>query len=199
MKIWKEGDTSRALCPRCERKSEVVFLRRNVAQTEPAVVAEDVLVAVCVACDSIALIPNQSAPKLREAIQRPTIVLNARIPGHLKDILYMLVERVAHGWNHGKSPVIKYLLHEFGNSPSYARHVRAALAEDLAQGAADQDVSVRVPVYIVLAVDEMAERVGIGGRSEVIRGILAAAKEDVLEEGDPEFVRSMERAISAVS
>lgn len=199
MKIWKDGDRTRALCPKCERKTEVFFQRRTVEVSAPSVKANDVLVAVCVACDGIALIPKQSGPKLREAIQRPKVTLNARIPGHLEDILYMLVDRVAHGWKSGKSPVIKYLLHEFGNNPAYARHVKDALEKDLAQGPADQDVSVRVPEYIVLSVDQMADLVGIDGRSEVVRGILAAAKVDVLEEQDQQFTNSMERAIAAVA
>ncbi len=127
------------------------------------------------------------------------MTLNVRIPGHLEDVLYLLIERVAHGWKNGRSPVLRYLLHEFGNKPAYALKVRAHLQDDLAQGAADRDVSVRVPTYILVAVDQMADLVGIGSRSEILRGILASAKEDVLEERDPEFAGSMERAISAVA
>jgi hypothetical protein len=199
MKIWKVGDRKRALCPQCERNTEVVFQRRDLELSAPAVTAHEVLVAVCLECDGVALIPNQSTPKLREAIQCPKATLNARIPGHLEDVLYMLVDRVAHGWKSGKSPVLKYLLHEFGNNPVYARHVREALREDLAQGPADHEVSVRVPEYILLAVDQMAELVGIDSRSEVVRGIVAAGKVDILEEQDREFTHSMERAIAAVA
>jgi hypothetical protein len=199
MKIWKDGERSRALCPNCERKTEVVFQRRSVEQSAPKVAAEDVLVAVCVECNGTALIPNQSMPKLREAIQRPKETLNARIPAHLEDVLYLLVDRVAHGWKNGKSPVLKYLLHEFGNDPAYARRVREHLQDDLAQGPSDHEVSVRVPSYILVGVDQMAEMVGIGSRSEVIRGILASAKDDVLEGNDKHFATSMERAIAAVA
>jgi hypothetical protein len=199
MKIWKDGEKSRALCPSCERKTEVVFQRRDVTLSPPEVKTSDVLVAICVQCEGIALIPHQSTPKLREAIQNPKETLNVRIPGHLEDVLYLLIERVAHGWKNGRSPVLKYLLHEFGNTPAYAKKVKAHLQDDLAQGAADRDVSVRVPTYILVAVDQMADLVGIDSRSEVLRGILASAKEDVLEEQDPGFVGSMERAISAVA
>ncbi len=177
----------------------MVFQRRNVTLSAPEMTATDVLVAVCVQCDGIALIPHQSAPKLREAIQNPKETLNVRIPGHLEDVLDLLIERVAHGWKHGRSPVLRYLLHEFGNSPMYAHRVRAHLRNDLAQGPANRDVSVRVPTYILVAVDQMAALVGIESRSEVLRGILASAKEDVLEEQDPEFAGAMERAISAVA
>lgn len=199
MKIWKAGEKSRALCPSCERRMEVVFRRRDVTLSAPDVTATDVLVAVCVGCDGIALIPHQSAPKLREAIQNPKETLNVRIPAHLEDVLHLLIERVAHGWKNGRSPVLKYLLHEFGNNPAYAQRVRDHLQDDLAQGAADRDVSVRVPTYILIAVDQMADLVAIGSRSEVLRGILVSAKGDVLEDRDREFAGAMERAISAVA
>lgn len=77
--------------------------------------------------------------------------------------------------------------------------VKAHLQDDLAQGAADSDVSVRVPTHVLVAVGQMADLVGIASFSEVLRGILASAKEDVLEEQDPEFAGSMERSISAVA
>jgi hypothetical protein len=53
-----------------------------------------------------------------------------------------------------------------------------------------------VPSYILLAVDQMAGIVGIRNRSEVVRGILASAKEDVLEENDPALSGAMARAMA---
>lgn len=198
MKIWKDGDKSRVLCPSCQRKTNVVFKRRSVTQSAPAVTAEDVQVAVCEECDQVAMIPHQSMPKLRAAIQKPKETLNARIPAHLEDVLYLLIDRVADGRKNGTSPVLKYLLHEFGSNPKYARRVKHHLEDDIAQGHVAADVSVRVPSYILLAVDEMAKLVGIANRSEVVRGILASAKEDILESGDPDLLGEMQRAIAAV-
>jgi hypothetical protein len=142
------------------------------------------------------MIPRQSTPKLREAVQKPKETLNVRVPGHLEDVLYLLIDRVAHGWENGKSPVLRYLLHEFGNNPQFAQRVKKHLEDDLAQGPADQDVSVRVPSYILVAVDQMARTIGIKNRSEVVRGILVSAKEDVLEDRHPELGEAMERAIA---
>jgi len=196
MKIWKKDEETRVLCPHCERKTDAVFQRRSVPLSSPNVIAENVLVAVCRECDGIAVIPRQSTPKLREAAQMPKETLNVRVPGHLEDVLYLLIDRVAQGSDSGKSPVLRYLLHEFGNNPAFARRVKLHLEDDLAQGPADQDVSVRVPSYILLAVDQMAGIVGIRNRSEVVRGILASAKEDVLEENDPALSGAMARAMA---
>lgn len=196
MKIWKKGEKTRVLCPHCERRTDAVFQRRSVPVSTPNVIGEKVLVAVCAECDGIAMIPRQSTPKLREAVQMPKETLNVRVPGHLEDVLYLLIDRVARGWDSGKSPVLRYLLHEFGNNPAFAKRVKLHLEDDLAQGPADQDVSVRVPSYILVAVDQMAGMVGIKNRSEVVRGILASAKEDVLEENDPALSGAMARAMA---
>ena len=196
MKIWKKGDEVRVPCPNCGRKTDAMFQRRSVPVSAPKAVAENVLVAVCKECDGIAMIPRQSTPKLREAVQKPKETLNVRVPGHLEDVLYLLIDRIGPGGDSGKSPVLKYLLHEFGNNAEFARRVKNHLQDDLTQGAADQDVSVRVPSYILVAVDQMAEMVGIKNRSEVVRGILASAKEDVLEDRDPVLAGGMERALA---
>jgi len=161
MKIWKKDEEVRVPCPHCGRKTDAVFQRRSVPVSAPKAVADNVLVAVCRGCDGIAMIPRQSIPKLREAVQKPKETLNVRVPGHLEDVLYLLIDRVTHGWDNGKSPVLKYLLHEFGNNPEFAQRVKNQLQDDLAQGASDQEVSVRVPSYILVAVDQMAALVGI--------------------------------------
>ena len=125
--------------------------------------------------------------------------LDAMIPAHLEDVLHMLIDRVAQGWKNGTSPVLKYLLHEFGNNPEYARRVKAHLEDELAQGNVGADVSVRVPTYVLLMVDQMAQLAGIANRSEVVRGILASAKKDVLDGRDPELIDAMQRSIAAIA
>jgi len=69
MKIWKRGDESRAICPTCECRTDVVFLERTVEIEEPVPHSvEDVLVAVCRECDGIAVIPYQSTFRLKAAL-----------------------------------------------------------------------------------------------------------------------------------
>jgi len=67
MKIWKQGDESRAICPICERRTNVVFASRRVEIEEPVPHSiDDILVGVCRECDGIALIPHQSTSRLKE-------------------------------------------------------------------------------------------------------------------------------------
>ncbi len=199
MRIWRDGDGSRAICPKCERRTDVVFRRRTVELEDPDARVPDVLVAVCLECDGVAMIPDQSTPKLRAGIERPKDIVNARLPGHLLDVLSLLANRWAPGARSGPATILRLLLHEFGNDPAFARRVRDYVDDPLARGPADHELSVRVPSHIMAAVDDMATLVGISTRTDVFRGLLAAAKQDLLDEHNPALVKSMGRALAAVA
>ena len=62
-----------------------------------------------------------------------------------------------------------------------------------------RDISVRVPSHILIALDDMAALVGIQTRTDVFRGVIAAAKQALLDEQDPALAESMGRALSAVA
>lgn len=198
MKIWKDGERSRAICPRCERRTGIQFGRRTVELSAPAVKAEDVLVGVCLECDGIAVIPRQSTPRLKEAVERPMQVLNVRVPGHLIDIIELLADRWDLSSRSRTPSVMRLLLSEFANDPAYARRVRDLVGHELAGGPADHDLSVRVPAHTLLGVDQMMELTGVQNRSEVVRGVLVAAKDEVLDERNPELEVVMRRALTAI-
>ncbi len=80
----------------------------------------------------------------------------------------------------------------------FAVRVREHLHDAFAKGAADAEISVRVPTEILADVDGMAAKVGIPNRTEVVKALLASAKEDVLDEHEPEMDAMMRRAFAAV-
>lgn len=199
MRIWKDGDERTAICPTCERRTKVAYRRRTVELEDLQVEVKDVLVAVCLDCDGIASIPHQSTPRLRAEMNREKEMLTFRLPGHLLDVLALLADRSAPGARSGQATVLRVLLHEFGNNPSFAKHAREYLDDPLAEGPADHSLSVRVPSAVVLAMDDMAALIGIQSRTDVIRGVLVAAKEHVLDEHDPELAASMDQTLTAVA
>lgn len=124
--------------------------------------------------------------------------MNVRLPGHLVDVLSMVADRWAPGARSGVAAVLRILLHRFGNDPSFARCVAQHVSDPLAQGPGDHDVSVRVPAQLLVAVDDMTERLGIATRSEALPALIARAKIDVLDEGDSTLMDAMERALAGV-
>ncbi|MFL5382329.1 MAG: hypothetical protein ACJ8GN_07470 [Longimicrobiaceae bacterium] len=204
MKIWKQGDESRAICPTCERRTDVVFARRTVEIEEPVPHSvDDVLVAVCRECDGIALVPHQSTPRLKEGFAKAAgETVNARIPGHLKDVLFLVSEVLAADvLGEGRpqpAPVLRTLLYEFSRNPAFAERVRKHAADPLVQGLADQDISIKVPARVLSAVDSTAKRMGMTSRAEVVKGVIATAREAILDRRDRALEERLRGAIVAI-
>ena len=108
MKLWKEGDRSRAVCERCKRIVETRFERRTVKLERPAVAVPDVLVAVCTSCGETAVIPAQSSPRLQVARRREAIRFEARIPMVLDDALRLIAHQFAARHEAFEGSLIRY-------------------------------------------------------------------------------------------
>jgi hypothetical protein len=95
--------------------------------------------------------------------------------------------------------VVRFLLSEFASDSALALRVRAALGDDLLDAPGDHELSVRVPAELVVRVDEAASRVGIESRTAVIKGLLAVAKEDVLDGRNEVLGNTIRRVLAAVT
>lgn len=199
MKIWKEGEASSTLCPNCDRRRDVVFQRRTVELKDPDISIPDVLVAVCCECDGIAVIPAQSSPRLGAAVKQARVTLNARIPGHLEDVLLLLADTLASTSPPSVAAVLRFLLSEFASNPLVAKRVKDRTTDELLNGPADHELSVRIPALLLIEMDEAAARVGIPSRTAVVKGLLALAKEDVLDGRDAVLGNTMRRVLAAVT
>ncbi len=70
MRILREGQRRRAICPNCEGIVEIRYEYRTIHLEESDLDVENVLVGVCEACDDVVSIPAQSTPKLKQARAR---------------------------------------------------------------------------------------------------------------------------------
>ena len=199
MKIWKDGEATSSLCPVCERRRDMIFRRRVVQLEDPDVSIPDVLVAVCIECDATALIPRQSTPRLSAGLKTATVTLNAHIPGHLEDVLLLLAETQATTSPPSVPAVVRFLLSEFVSNPAVAKRVTERATDDLLNGPADHELSVRIPALLLIEMDEAAAKVGIASRTAVVKGLLALAKDDVLDGHDEVLGNTMRRVLAAVT
>ncbi len=83
MKIFHEGEKSKAFCKTCADSVGTTFMERDVPFSEDAkTVAKDILVGVCDVCDTTVSIPAQSMPAIsKERKDRGGVVGGLRDPG----------------------------------------------------------------------------------------------------------------------
>ena len=187
MHIWKEGDHSEAICPTCEKRVGTRFEVRALRLEESGIEVPDVVVAVCTVCDGVAAVPAQSAPKLKEARERRKAEqLETRIPQHLDDVIHLLSDHFAAAVAAFRPALLRFYLREVASDPVLALRVKELAETELAGGRARARVSLRAPSDLLRSVRERAREVGIASDADLVRGILIAAMEDVLEGKAPE-------------
>jgi hypothetical protein len=187
MQIWREGDRSEAICHGCRKRVETRFEVRTVRLPESGIDVPDVLAAACMECGETAAIPAQSSPRLKEARERRKAEeLEARIPTHLDDVVHLLADHYAAAVASFRPSLLRFYLREVAGDDVFAARVKALSATELARGRARSRVSLRAPEELLRSARERARAAGIDSDADLIRGILLAAKEDVLEGRAPE-------------
>lgn len=156
------------------------------------------LVDVCDRCDNIVAIPAQSSARYREAwVTFKEEQLEVRIPTHLEDVIYMIAREFYAPVQAFRPAVLRFYLGELLNDSTLAKRVRELAASDLADAPARARVSLRVPAELLAAAREKAREAGIGKDSDLIRGLLLAAKEDVLDGHHSERILRLSGAAQA--
>jgi hypothetical protein len=195
--LAKEGDQGQAVCRHCK---DLVSTHERVRTYWEGGTMEvpGVLVGVCDQCDTIITIPAQSTPRIRD-VRVPTKEeqLEARIPTHLEDVLYLLAWDFAAPVQAFRPAVLRFYLAELMRDPAFGERVRLLAASDLADAPARARVSLRVPAELLEDARAAARAAGIAKDSDLVRGLLLAAKEDVLDRRHPERIQRLSGAALA--
>jgi hypothetical protein len=198
MHLYKEGDRSEAMCPHCKRRVSTRFAVRTVPLVDSGVQVPCVLAAVCDVCDQVVALPAQSAPKLKEALERKKdVALEARIPYHLEDVIHLLADRFSTAVAAFRPDLLRFYLREVASDAAFAERVRQLASSDMAQAPARARLSLRMPQALLAEARTVAHEAGIPTDAELLRGILLAAKEDVLEGGAPDRIARLSGAAQA--
>jgi hypothetical protein len=187
MYLVREGDQSEAVCRHCKAIVTTTYRTRTYRLVTSGVDVPGALVAVCDLCDNVATIPAQTTPRIGEALQRrKEESLEARIPTHLEDVIRLLADHYEAPVQTFRPGLLRFYLREMASDPEFAGRVSALARSELAKAPARARVSLRTPEPLLSEAREQARRAGIGTDAEMLRGILLAAKEDVLDGGDRE-------------
>jgi hypothetical protein len=179
MKFIEEGTRGVALAPGRGRVA-VVFEYRDLPLDSGAVV-RNVLVGVDEVTGEVLSVPAQSTPRIRlarQAVKDETF--SVRIPHELNDVLWGVSAEL--GANPAKlgSALIRFYLREAADRRTVARRLKRLSLSDLAAKPSKARLTLRSDADLLDRVDQVVVREGVS-RSDLVRGAVVAAKEDVFD------------------
>jgi hypothetical protein len=187
MYLVKEGDASEAICRHCKAIVSTTYRTRTYRLVTTGVDVPGALVGVCDLCDNVAVIPAQTSPRIGQALdRRKEESLEARIPTHLEDVIHLMAREFEAPVQTFRPSVLRFYLREIASDAEFAERVQRLARSELAQAPARARVSLRAPEGLFSEAREQARNAGIATDAEMLRGLLLAAKEDVLDGADPE-------------
>jgi hypothetical protein len=87
MKLYNEGDKSKALCSHCEGLVNVTFKYRDMPFSDGIGCAKNILARVCDDCGEVVSIPQQSIPSIKNSRARSIMPVEANVPATLVDAI----------------------------------------------------------------------------------------------------------------
>ncbi len=181
MKILKAGDRGEGLA-RGRGRVPIVYEYRTVHLKTSDVEAPNVLVGVCETTGEVLVIPAQSVPKLKEA--RQTVkdeTFPVRLPAQLSDVLWLLADHFEVGTKKFLPALIRFYLSEAVRDRRLARRLGRLAKRDLALEGPKVRITLRTGADLLDRVDRLASELEGVSRSDLVRGAILAAKEDVLD------------------
>lgn len=185
MQLWNVGDKSEAICPTCKHRAITSLEIRDVPVSERNIIVPNVLVAVCSDCGEIAAIPAQSAPLLKEALEKEPAKVVARINRRLEDSIRLISSHYGTRERDFKSLLVRYYLLELTRNQSLAKRVARLAHSDVVKGKKTGRLEIRLPGLALAAAWDVAREAGLRNQTAMIEGILAAATEDVFDQRAP--------------
>jgi len=180
MRILRAGDRGKAVSP--ERGLvPIVYEYRTVHLQQSGVDVPNVLVGVCPDTGEVLTIPAQSAPKLKEARAATKVeTCQIRIPRQLHDILWVLADHYHADTSKFCPALIRFYLAEAVQRPRLAARLARLATMPLAHEGPKSRFTIRAQSSLLKKIDQLAEGFHGVTRSDLIRGAIVAAKQDVL-------------------
>jgi len=181
MKILKEGDRGYALAPERGRV-EVVYEYRTIPLAVSRLGVRNVLVGVDAETGEVLTIPAQSTPKLKAAREaRKEKVMSVRMPRELDDVLHLVAEYYHTAPEQFTPAVIRYYLAAASTNPGLTRRLGRLSKDRLAKGSLQESLRLRVHAKLHDWIHLTASNTEGVNKSDLVRGAIVAAKQDVLE------------------
>lgn len=198
MKIYKENEKSTELCDKCRKTVKTTFKYAPYEYGDAMI--PDVMQEFCDECGDVVSLPHQSAGKIRQYNDEAKKAFELRVPKHFVDVLINI------GYNHRISVkhdlifrmIIEFYLNQMkGDFKKYADKINAALKDSLSEGKSESRLSCRLPVGDIYSNRMFSKKLGTN-KSNFARGMIIAAKRDLLDREDAEINKEFDLFVTTM-
>jgi hypothetical protein len=196
MKLYEEGEKSKAICHHCKQLVSTTFTRRDVPFSDGKGEVKNILSAVCDVCDQVVAVPAQSTPAIREARQKEVRPIEAQLPAIYLDVLDLAAYMVDSASSTEFRKVLMMLyLHRFA-SGEYPRS-RLVKAHELTierfkerRGAARRRLSMKVTPRIAEDLKALMDATTMT-QTQIIKSVIYQIQCDVIESQKPALLKEL--------
>jgi len=196
MKLYEEGERSKAICGHCKRLVGTTFRRRDVPFSDGKGQARNILAAVCDLCDEVVAVPAQSTPAIREARHKEVRPIEAQLPAIYLDVLDLAAFMIDSASSTEFRKVLMTLyLHRFA-SGEYPRarlikaHQSAIERFKERRGTARRRLSLKVTPRIAEDLKTLVHETTLS-QTEVIKSVIYQIQSDVIEAQKPALLKEL--------
>lgn len=195
MRIFRVGDTQKAICHSCKGIQDAIFGLRDVPLSDGGGLVKNVLVGICPICDDVILLPHQSTPLVKQHLDTRRKAIETRVPAHMVDILNVVSVSLGVGTDFAPT-LLKFYLHQLSSDLSSTSQLAIYLQSELAKGKSQKRISIKGQ-----QVADDLQNVKIGSSlistSDVLRAIVLKINDDVLQHPKPDIIALLKNVAKA--
>lgn len=197
MKILKVGDTKKAACNTCESFQDLTFQLRDTSFSDGSGVVKNVLVGVCNACDSVAVLPHQSTPAVKNQLEKQRKSLESRVPAHMIDILNLVSDKLGGGTEFVPN-IMKYYIHALSNNEISSNNISKFLKSDLAKGIAQKRISLKGR-HLEKELNLLKEITKVKSTTDLLKIVVLKINDDVLVNERQKPIGQLKNIMAAIA
>lgn len=197
MKIFKVGDSQKAICENCRSLENATFKLRDVPFSDGSGLVKNVLVGVCDKCNEVSILPHQSMPVVKKQLEALRKPIESRLPAHMVDILNLATLELG-GSTDFVPNLVKYYIHTLATNKKSARNIALFLKSDLATGKAEKRLSLKGR-QIYSDIETLKTISHISNTTDLIKSVILKINDDVLVNKEPKSTKQLKDIIASVA
>lgn len=204
MKIYQEGDKSRAICE-ADGLVTTTFAVRTVPFRDGSGSVEDILVAVCDVCGAVVATPPQSTPSIQAAHDRATISVEANLPLAYTDALDLAAYRIDPALTTGfRKPLLLYYISRYAAEDALMARLAESLPETRTlfsraeQGKTRRRLSMKINASTSNRLTRIMDATALS-KTDVLKSVIGQIHRDIVLPDKPKDMKTLKILASIAS